>query len=82
VRDHNEHPGDSDRRRRRNREQRRELARQMVEKAAGPPPFRVTLAQARARWAGWEAAHNERRLSLNPPVKGDAVRRPEMRNAL
>ncbi|MFG1954871.1 hypothetical protein [Micromonospora sp. NPDC048830] len=48
-------------RRRRNREQRREILRRLEEAAAGPPPFRVTLAQARARWPEWEAAHNDRR---------------------
>lgn len=48
-------------RRRRHREERRALLRRLEKEAAGPPPFRVTLAKARAKWPEWEAAQNERR---------------------
>ncbi|WP_433530600.1 hypothetical protein ACQPYA_00110 [Micromonospora sp. CA-263727] len=48
-------------RRRRRREERRELLRRLEAEAAGPPPFKVTLTQARARWPEWEAAHDDRR---------------------
>jgi hypothetical protein len=48
-------------RRARSRDRRQEALRQIEEEAAGPPAFRVTLAQARAGWPQWEAAQNERR---------------------
>jgi hypothetical protein len=48
-------------RRRRNREERLAIRRELEKDTAGPPPFRVTLAQARAKWPEWEAAHNDRR---------------------
>ncbi|MBO3738124.1 hypothetical protein [Actinoplanes flavus] len=48
-------------RRQRIREERQVFLRKLEKDLAGPPPFRVTLAQARAEWPRWEAAHNERR---------------------
>ena len=33
----------------------------VAENTAAPAPFRLTLAEARARWPEWAAAHNERR---------------------
>jgi len=52
-------PGDAERRRRRS-QNRLEFLRRLEEDAAGPPPFQVTLADARAKWPEWEAAYNER----------------------
>lgn len=48
-------------RRRRRREERLQVLRQLEEDAAAPAPFRLTLADARAKWPEWAAAHNERR---------------------
>jgi hypothetical protein len=48
-------------RRRRRRERRLEVLRRLEEDEAGPAPFRVTLADARAKWPEWVAAHDERR---------------------
>lgn len=48
-------------RRRRNREERLEVLRQLEEDTAAPAPFRLTLADARAKWPEWTVAHNERR---------------------
>ncbi len=48
-------------RRARRREERQNLLRRLEDEAAGPAPFRVTLAAARAQWPALVAAHNERR---------------------
>jgi hypothetical protein len=48
-------------RRRRRREQRLEVLRRIRKDEAGPAPFRVTLAEARAKWPEWVAMHKERR---------------------
>jgi hypothetical protein len=48
-------------RRSQTRMERLKILRRMEEDAAGPPPFRVTLARARAKWPEWEAWQNDRR---------------------
>jgi hypothetical protein len=48
-------------RRARRREERLKLLRRWEDEDAGPAPFRVTLAQARAQWPGWVAAYDKRR---------------------
>jgi hypothetical protein len=48
-------------RRMRRREERLEVLRQIEEDTAAPAPFRLTLAEARAKWPEWAAAHNKRR---------------------
>jgi hypothetical protein len=49
-------------RRRRRHEERQATLRKIEKDRAAPPPFRVTLAQARVKWPEWEAAYNERRV--------------------
>jgi hypothetical protein len=46
---------------RRRREERLGVLRQLEEDTAAPPPCRLTLAKARAKWPEWAAAHNKRR---------------------
>jgi hypothetical protein len=54
----------ADERRRQQREERLKIVRQIEEEAAEPRPFRVTLAEARASWPEWVAAHNKRRVEV------------------
>jgi hypothetical protein len=58
----NDESADAAARRLRSREERQAILRKLEEGLAAPPPFRVTLAQARAKWPQWEAAYNERRV--------------------
>jgi hypothetical protein len=45
----------------RHRNERREILLRLERERAGPPPFRVRLAVAKAQWPEWDAAHRDRR---------------------